>query len=409
MQDTFTRDFFVGNRNKLRQLFTGTAPIVLTANGLLQRNGDNPYRFRQDSNFWYLTGIEQADVVLVMDKTREYLIVPERDMVREAFDGKVDPEDLKRRSGVDQVYIDKVGWRKLSRRLKGCKHVAVLAPGAAYLEWHGIYSNPARAALVSKLKSYNADLELLDLRDHLMKMRLIKQPAEMAAIQRAIDVTIDGLQYVTDRKRLTKYAYEYEVEADLTCQFRRQACNHAFDPIVAGGLRACQLHNTDNTGQLSSDDLLLFDVGAESGMYAADISRTVALGQPSRRQEAVFRAVCEVQDYAYSLLKPGVVNLEYEKQVEMFMGEKLRELGVIKTISKESVRRYFPHLTTHFLGLDAHDVGDYRKAMKSGMVMVCEPGIYLPEEQIGVRIEDVVVITGTGCRVLSGGMPRALL
>lgn len=409
MQDDFTKDFFAGNRERLRQLFTGTAPIVLTANGLLQRNGDNPYRYRQDSNFWYLTGVAHADVVLVMDKNKEYLIVPERDVVREAFDGSIDPEELKRRSGVDEVYIDKVGWKKLSRRLKGCKYVAVLAPSATYLEWHGIYSNPARAALASKLKSYNADLELLDLRDHLMKMRLIKQPQEMAAIQRATDITIDGLLYVTDRQRLAEYAYEYEAEAELTRQFRRNGCGHAFDPIVAGGVRACQLHNVDNSGRLSPKELLLFDVGAEAGVYASDISRTVALGQPTRRQEAVFKAVCEVQDYAFSLLKPGIVNLDYEKQVETFMGEKLRELGVIKTIDRDSVRRYFPHLTTHFLGLDPHDVGDYRKPMKPGMVVVCEPGIYLPSEGIGVRIEDVVAITENGCKVLSSRLPRVLV
>lgn len=409
MQDSFTQDFFVGNRQRLRQLFTGTAPIVLTANGQLQRNGDNAYRFRQDSNFWYLTGIEHPDVVLVMDKDKEYFIVPERDVIREAFDGSIDPEELKRRSGVADVFIDKVGWKKLGRKLKSSKHVAVLAPAASYIDWYGLYSNPARAALNAKLKSYNANLELLDLRDHLMQMRLIKQPAELDALQRAIDVTIAGLQHITNRKRLTTYSYEYEVEADLTAQFRRRGCGHAFDPIVASGTRACQMHNIDNSGQLSSDDLLLFDVGAEYSLYAADISRTVALGEPSRRQEAVFEAVCAAQDYAYSLLKPGVVNKNYEKQMEMFMGEKLRELSVIKTISKESVRKYFPHMTSHFLGLDAHDVGDYSKPLRPGMVLVCEPGIYLPEEGIGVRMEDCLVITESGCKVLSSAMPRALV
>jgi Xaa-Pro aminopeptidase len=408
MQDSFTQDFFAGNRQRLRQLFTGTAPIVLTANGQLQRNGDNGYRFRQDSNFWYLTGIEHPDIVLVMDKDKEYLIVPERDVIREAFDGSIDPEELKRRSGVADIYIDKIGWKKLGRKLKGSRHVAVLAPAATYIEWYGLYSNPARAALDAKLKSYNSELELLDLRDHLMQMRLIKQPAELEALQKAIDVTIAGLQYVTDRKRLASYAYEYEVEADLTAQFRRRGCGHAFDPIVAGGARACQLHNTDNIGSLASDELLLFDVGAEYSLYAADISRTVALGEPTRRQETVFEAVCAVQDHAYTLLKPGVINKDYEKQMEMFMGEKLRELGVIKTISKDSVRKYFPHMTSHFLGLDAHDVGDYSKPMRPGMVLVCEPGIYLPEEGIGVRMEDCLVITETGCKVLSSAMPRAL-
>jgi len=409
MQDNFTKDFFAGNRERLRQLFTGTAPIVLTANGLLQRNGDSPFRFRQDSNFWYLTGIDQPDVVLVMDKGKEYLIVPERDMVREAFDGKIDAEALTRRSGVAEVYVDKAGWKKLGRRLKSCKHVAVLAPATVYDEWHGIYNNPARTALDIRIKSYNTEVELLDLRDHLMQMRVIKQPQEMVAIQRAIDVTIEGLEYVSKRNRLASYQYEYEIEADLARHFRRADCGHAFDSIVAGGLRACQMHNVENSGQLSADELLLFDVGAEYSLYAADISRTISHGEPTRRQIAVHKAVCDVQDYAYTLLKPGIVHMEYEKQVEMYMGEKLRELGVIKTITHDAVRKYFPHLMSHYLGLDTHDVGDYRKAMRSGMVMVAEAGIYLPEEGIGVRIEDCLTITDTGHRVLSNALSRELI
>jgi Xaa-Pro aminopeptidase len=232
------------------------------------------------------------------------------------------------------------------------------------------------------------------------------------AIQTAIDVTIDGLKYVTAKTRLPKYAYEYEVEADLSRQFRRAGFHHAFEPIVASGERACQLHYMANAGALAADELLIFDVGAEAHGYAADISRTVALGGsergPTRRQQAVYDAVCEVQDYALAMLKPGTINVEYEKEVESFMGEKLRELGLIKTIEHEAVRKYFPHATTHFLGLDAHDVGDYRQPMEPGMVMVCEPGIYIPEEGIGVRIEDDLVITPDGHTVLSVGIPRQL-
>lgn len=409
IHDPFGNDFFVGNRERLRNLFTGTAPIVITANGHLQRNGDNPYRFRQDANFWYLTGIDHPDVILVMDRDKEYLIIPERDPVRETFDGSISPEALSRRSGVKDVFVDKAGWKRLSRKLKNSKHVAVLAPSPAYQEWYGLYSNPARAALVSKLKTYNHELELLDLRDHMMKMRVIKQPVELQAIQHAIDVTIEGLRYVTDRDRLREYAHEYEIEADLTAQYRRGGCFHAFEPIVAGGVRACQMHNIGNNGQLSADELLLFDTGAESNWYSADISRTVALGEPTDRQQSVFDAVCEAQDYAYTLIKPGITNADYEKKMEMFMGEKLRELGVLKTISTDNVRVFFPHLTTHYLGLDTHDVGDYRKEMRPGMVMTVEPGIYLPQEGIGVRMEDNVLVTENGCSVLSQAMPRSLV
>ncbi len=411
MQDNFTSGFFAGNRARLRQLFTGTAPIVVTANGLLQRNSDTAFPYRQDSSFWYLTGLDTADTVLVMDKDKEYLIVNGRDKVREAFDGRIEAEDLARRSGIATVFDEKTGWKQLGSRLKRSKYVATLAAAPAYAEWHGLYTNPARAELVRTIRTFNETVELLDLRDHLTKMRAIKQPVELEAIQTAIDITIDGLKYVTSRNRLQKYAYEYEVEADLTRQFRRVGYHHSFAPIVASGARACSMHHIANDGPLASDELLVLDVGAEVSWYAADISRTVSLGtgEPTRRQQAVFNAVCEVQDYALSLLKPGAINVDYEKEVEAFMGEKLRELGLIKTIDHDTVRRYFPHATTHFLGLDAHDVGEYRQPMEPGMVMVCEPGIYIPEEGIGVRIEDDLVISADGHTILSSRMPRSLM
>jgi Xaa-Pro aminopeptidase len=409
MSEFFTSEFFAGNRERLRQLFTGTAPIVITANGLLQRNGDMAFPFRQDSSFWYLTGVNYPDVILVIDKDKEYFIVPERDYFREAFDGAIHPEELQRISGVQMVVDDTEGWRLLSGRLKRAKHVATLGAAPAYADWHGFYSNPARATLISKLKSYNDDLEVLDLREHLMSLRAIKQAPELAAIQEAIDVTIAGIKYVTTPSRLVKYATENEIEADLSRSFRRAGYHHAFDPIVASGPRACQIHAVANDGVLSADELLMFDVGAEVSNYAADVSRTIALGNPSKRQQAVFKAVLDAQAYAFSLLKPGADYQEYETAMEVMLGEKLRELGLIKSIERDSVRHYFPHRTSHFLGLDAHDVGDYEGVFGPGMVLAVEPGIYIPEEGIGVRIEDDVLITETGIEVLSSALSRALV
>ncbi len=409
MNPEFTSEFFAGNREKLRQLFTGTAPIVITANGQMQRNGDNTYPFRQDSSFWYLTGVNYPDVTLVIDKDKEYFIVPERDYFREAFDGAITADEVQQLSGVAAVLGGKDGWNQLAKRLKRAKHVATLGASPKYAEWDGFYSNPARAELIEKLKGYNAAIEVLDLREHLMRMRSIKQPAEIAMIQAAIDVTIEGLQYITAKDRLNSYASENEVEADLTRQFRRAGYGHAFAPIISHGKNTTRIHYLGGTDKLKSGELLMFDIGAEASMYAADVARTIVIGDtPTKRQQAVYDAVCEAQDYAYSLLKPGTVYMDYEKAVETFIGEKLRSLGLIKTIDHDAVRHYFPHRTSHFLGLDAHDVGDYSGAMVPGMVFACEPGIYIPEEGIGVRIEDDVLITETGNQILSASMPRQL-
>jgi len=406
----FQSDFFAGNRARLRQLFTGTAPIVITAHGLLQQGGDEEYPFYQDRSFFYLTGIDHPGVILVMDKGKEYLIVPFREAVMEKFDGVIDPVELARASGIQEVLTQKEGWKRLASRLKKVQHVATLAAAPHYIDFLGMYTNPARADLIQRMKEISPHLELLDLRTHLGRMRMVKQEVELAAIRNAIGVTTATLKEIMRPKQLAKYAYEYEIEADLSRAFRRQGhMGHAFHPIVACGERACTMHYLRNDGPLATGELLIMDVGARADYYASDIARTVAIGgQPSRRQQQIHAAVKEVQQYAFSLLKPGVKIREYEKQIEAFMGEKLRELGLIKTIDTESVRNFFPHATSHFLGLDTHDGGDYDRALEPGVVLAVEPGIYVPDEAIGVRIEDNLLITEGGNEILSDHLSREL-
>lgn len=409
MESNFTSQFFAGNRARLRELFTGKAPIVVTSSGLLQRSGDSAYPFAQDANFWYLTGIDDPDILLVMDKGKEYLIVPNRSASREAFDGTIAYEALKAVSGISTIYNDTDGWKQLTARVNKVKHIATVAPVPAYIEHFGLFANPARSTLITRLKSYKNDLELLDLGPHLSRLRMIKQPVEIAAIQKAIDITVSGLKTAVSAPKLAKYRYEYELEAELNRSFRRHGSNgHAFEPIVAAGERACTLHNVKNSGPLDSNQLVIVDVGAEVEHYAADITRTVYKGTVSRRQQAVYHAVLEVQNYAISLLRPGTLLKDYEQLVEQFMGEKLRELGLIKTINHENVRKYYPHATSHFLGLNVHDVGDYDRPLEAGIVLTVEPGIYIKQEAIGVRIEDDVLITPTGNKLLSNKLSREL-
>jgi Xaa-Pro aminopeptidase len=409
MESRFTSEFFAANRRRLRELFTGTAPIVVAANGLLQRGSDSTYAFAQDANFWYLTGIDEPDLVLVMDRDKEYLIVPERSAYQEAFDGSVITEELSRRSGIQTVYDDKAGWEQLANRLKKVKHAATLAVPPAYVEHYGLYTNPARAALVQRLKGTKPGLELLDLSPHLIRLRMVKQPLELSAIQAAINITISTIKESLRPAKLRKYAYEYQLEAELSRGFRRRGADgHAFEPVVAGGPRACTLHNVANAGALSADELVIVDTGAEVEHYAADITRTASLGPPSRRQQAVHTAVLDVQRFAFDLLKPGVLLKDYEKQIEQYMGEKLRELGLIKTITHDAVKKFYPHSTSHFLGLNVHDVGDYDRPLEPGVVLTVEPGIYIRRESIGIRIEDDVLITRGGIRILTDKLARDL-
>jgi Xaa-Pro aminopeptidase len=408
MQTDFTSEFFVANRRRLRELAATNAPIVLTANGLLQRNSDNVFAFRQDSNFWYLTGIEEPDVLLVMTDSGEYLIVPGRSASREAFDGAIDHAELSQVSGVKNVFDEQAGWEKLTQLLRKHNSIATAEAAPAYIEPYGMYTNPARRRLRRRLLQLRPEVEVIDLRPTLAAMRMVKQPPELAVIRRAVDVTLAGLQEITQPDNLTRYKYEYEIEADLSRAFRRTgAGGQAFTPIVAGGPRANTFHYLANDAPLKRNELVVMDVGAEYCHYAADITRTIALSKPTARQQAVFDAVLDVQQFGIGLLKPGMTFRESEQQMRAYMGKQLKKLGLIETEDKEQVAKYFPY-SSHYMGLDVHDVGDADRPMEPGMVLTKEPGIHILEEGIGIRIEDDILITETGYEVLSAALPAKL-
>lgn len=406
MESFFSAEFFKGNRDNLRKVFRGKAPIIITANGLLQKSADTTFSFKQDSNFWYLTGINQPDIVLVMDKDKEYLLLPPRDKVREVFDGSIDVKQLKQTSGIKNVFEENEGWKLLQIRLSKVKHAATLAALPSYDARHGMYANPARKFLIKKILAANAEIELLDLRQHLAKLRTAKQEPEIAALREAAKLTVESFKTVY--KKLNAFKYEYEVEAMFTNLFKKEGHDHAYEPIVAGGARACILHYINNDQPIKSSELLLIDIGAQVNNYAADITRTYAIGRASKRQQGVHSAVLDIQEFAKSLLKPGVILQDYEKQVEKFAGEKLRELSLIKTITHDKVRKYYPHAASHFLGLDVHDIGDYKSPLQPGTVLTVEPGIYIPKEATGIRLEDDVLITTEGIEVLSKNLPGGM-
>ena len=405
----FSADFFTGNRRRLAGSVDSHGPIIIAANGLLQRGGDSSYNFCQDANFWYLTGINEPDLLLVIDQAETYLIVPPRDASRMAFDGAIDDQALTQRSGISQIYETEAGWAKLTACINASEQVATIQAAPAYIERYGLYANPARARLAEQLLTINADLPLQDISMSVVHLRMIKQAPELAAIQAAIDITAATLKAATTASKMASYQHEYQLEAEISRGFRaRGASGHAFEPIVAGGQRACTLHNVANNSSLTAGELVVIDVGAEVEHYAADITRTVSTGSPDKRSRAVHAAVADIQQLAFGLLKPGVVLADYEQQVETYTGQKLVELGLITEINHDAVRQYYPHAASHFLGLNVHDAGDYDLPLAPGMVITVEPGIYIPAEGIGVRIEDDVLITERGIKILSKTLPSRL-
>lgn len=394
-------EFFAGNRRELRRRLPNDAVIVIPSAGIVQRTGDTCFPFVQDSNFLYLTGVDQPDLVLVLTSSDEYLVTADRSESRQAFDGQIDTEEITRSSGGLKCLSATDGWRQLRHDLQTHpgKAFSVDVP-PAYSVPHGMFTNPHRRRVIDKCRRLAPDIALSTCTPQLIAMRAIKQPPELAALQAAIDTTCQAIDNI--RQDYPTLTHEYEVEARLSHDFRIGGEGHGFAPIVANGKHATTLHYVANNGRLDKAALTVIDVGAAVEHYNADVTRTVAYGRPTARQRAVHQAVLEVQQFALSLLRPGVQLRSYESEVRSSMAEKLLHLGLITSVRQaDHIARYYPHATSHFLGLDVHDVGDYRQPLKENMVLTCEPGIYIPEEAIGVRIEDDVLITSAGNQVLS--------
>lgn len=392
------KEFFEANRARLRQLFTGTAPIVLTGNYLIQKSADIAYDFEQDTNFWYLTGCDEPGFILVMDGDKEYFIAPEESKNRDVFDGEVDYGYILANSGIETVYNYEDGWKHLSKKISKVKHVATISPPADYIPSMLMFTAPARAKLIEKIKSYNDELDFIDLKQYFVSLRSIKSNIELQQIKDSVELT--AKLYKNIQKCWQNAENESDIIAEATKYAHKNQAKFAYDPIIAGGLNAVTLHYTKNNCVLNSDEILLVDGAISCSKYSADITRSAAKN-PSKRQIAVYEAVLNVQQFAINLLKPGLILKDYEQKVHGFMGEKLRELGLIKTISDETVREFYPHSTSHFLGLDVHDIGDYDASLAPGMVLTVEPGIYIKQEKIGIRIEDNIVITDNGYENLS--------
>ena len=402
----FTAEFYAHNRKKLIEKID-RGLVVVAAYDEMQRSNDASFRFEQEANFWYLTGIERAGWRLIMDveSGEEWLVRPQVSEVQDVFDGSLTTEEATRISGVSEVLTNKEASELLQKKggLRKSKASYVGQPHRA--DEFGFTLNPSHARLKSELTQTFDEVQ--DVRNELVSLRAIKLDIEIEAIQQAIDVTIATLRGVY--ARMNEYSAEYEIEADITHGFRsRGATGHAYDPIVARDGNACTLHYVENNAVLNDGGLVLMDVGAQVQRYAADITRTYAHGDVGDRMRAVHAAVQSAHKDIIELLGPGVSVREYHEKVDVGMKRALRELDLISGDDDSKYRTYFPHAISHGLGLDVHDELGRPSVFVPGMVLTVEPGIYIPEEGIGVRIEDDILITESGVRNLSAALPTDL-
>ncbi len=397
------------------------AAAVFAAAHELIRNGDVPYEFRQGSSFYYLTGFEEPDAVAVLRPGTEQpyvLFVRSLDPSRALWDGpRAGVEGAITTHGADAAYsID-----ELATRLPQLLAQA----GAIYF---GLGSDDAveqivTAALQRRRSAPNAVNEIVDPFALLAGMRLRKSSEEVALLQRAVDVTAAGLEAAIAATR--PGMYEYEVKAVLEAEYRRSGSpRNGFPSIVASGANCCVLHYPLARDRIEDGDLLLIDTGAEAGYYSADVTRTFpANGRFTKAQREVYEIVLAAHDAAIAAIAPGVRFEDVHQAALRVVVPGLRRLGVLTGRTDRLIRDgaygpYFMHGTSHWLGLDVHDVGSYHDGdqsivLRPGMVLTVEPGIYFAPHAkaprrlrgIGVRIEDDVLVTRRGRRNLSAAIP----
>ena len=406
MKSPYTKKFFEHNRTRLREIIADEIPIILTANTLVQRCADTSFPFRQDTNFWYVTGLDFPDAVYVHDGQKESLILPKSNTILDIFNGVTSKEEVQNISGIERILTYEQGAKLLRQITLSRPHIGTLLPATALQTRYNIAPNPARKQLVNRLRRLKVGITFKHLGVQFSQLRSVKTSEEIKAIETSVNLTVEAFKHV--KTLIKSQVYEYEIEAEFSYFFKKQNARHAYGPIVASGKNATILHYEDNDQKLPTNSQILIDIGAEAYRGAADISRTYATGKPSKRLKDVHAGVLHMQDFACDLLRPELDFRDYEMAVEKEMGVVLKQLGIINTATRKQIRKYYPHATSHHLGLDVHDSVDYSLPLKENMILTVEPGIYLPNENIGVRIEDNVLVSNDGIINLSKTLPRDL-
>lgn len=351
--------------------------------------GDYPQDsdYRESNDFFYLTGLERPGGWLVVGPAgRMVLYLPERDPAQEQWTGpKLGP-------GAEATEWSGIGDVRPASALRA-------ELGALLGSSEVVYTEPAILPLVDSLAG--PGVELRDVREETAALRLVKDADEIARLRRAIDITAEALR--TAMQAVEPGWWEYEIEALVEYTFRRRGAERVgFPSIVGSGPNSTVLHYDKNRRQTEAGDLVVADVGAEFGYYTADVTRTFPVsGRFTDRQRALYRLVLGAQQAAIDAVRPGVTVGELNRIAREYM--RTRSGALCGAVACD---RFFVHGLSHWLGMDVHDVGVYGTPLRPGMVLTIEPGLYLPDEEIGIRIEDDVLVTEHGAEILSADVPR---
>src|SRR5688572_14523147 len=409
-------ELFVQNRERFVKMMKRNSIAIIVSNDEAPSNGDATYRFKQNSDLYWLSGITQEDSMVILfpdnpdPKYREVLVLVRPNELKEKWDGKrLRAGEAKAMSGFQTV----VWLDALEGLLQPWIHLA----DNIYLDTN---ENDRKASLL-KTRDYRFVEEMrsryplhnFERAAKIFKeIRAVKTGLEVEVLQQAIDITDNTF------RRLLKFikpgVMEYEIEAEIVHSFLSQrATGEAYGSIIASGDRARTLHYVSNNQECKDGELILMDFGAEYGGYNADLTRTVPVnGKFTKRQKTVYNACLHLHEYAKSILKPGISIIDYTDKVGEEATQQFLKIGLLKKADiknedseNRAYRKYLYHGISHHLGLDVHDLGTRTEPIKAGMVFTVEPGIYIEEEQMGIRIENNVWITKNGNKDLMKNIP----
>jgi len=400
------KDAYIENRSRFMENIENNSMVLLFAGKPCKKTGDELYKFTPNRNFYYLTGIQEEEHIVVISKVKdivsEKLFLKDLDLPKEMWNGKTLRDSEGREiSGIEDVLYMKDFNSHINRLINGSEEINLYLD----LDREVIDEADSIANIFAKeIKNKYPQVIIRNLSSKIAPIRIIKSQQEIAEMQKAIEITIGGVKSLMKNAKAGIKEYELEAYFDFECKIRGVK-DLAFGTIAAAGKNATILHYVENNSELKDGDLILFDLGAQWNLYNADITRVFPIsGKFTDRQKEVYEAVLRVNKTVIEKIKPGVDSKELNAWARDLIAEECIKLGLIK--DKEEVNKYYWHSIGHSLGLDTHDLGVQGRefTFTEGMVFTVEPGIYISEENIGIRIEDDILVTKDGCEVLTKNM-----
>ena len=400
-------EFVTNNRNKVFKRMLDNSVLILFAGHAPYKRGDEKYEFSPDRNFYYVTGIDRENQIIMFLKTesaRSATLYIERDngYLAKWVGANMTEDEARLESGIEEIsYLDKF-YGDLSDTVfkNNIKHIYIDLENR---EWDAAESESLKFANEFR-KKYPA-VDMIDAYPFFADLRMIKEPYELDLMRKAVKITTDGLEAMMKNARPGMYEYELEAYFDFVLT-KNGVTDKAFKTIVASGERGTILHYSKNNCMTKDGDLVLVDCGAQYGWYCGDITRTFPVnGKYTPLQKQIYDIVLEGQRRVIETIKPGVKFSRLNETLKEFYFEELKNLGLVS--SPEEVSKYYFHGVSHYLGAETHDIGRYGdRTLVPGMVLTVEPGLYIEEYGIGIRTEDDALVTENGCELLSNGFMK---